>query len=148
MPSQAKSTFCVHPNHTHNDTMTTTFGDWIKQRRRALDLTQHQLAKQVACSVITIQKLEAGVRRPSQQMLRRLADCLQLSGNEGVAFLQPGRAQRRAPDRDPAPALAPEVYGTALLSPITPLIGRDHELASLTDRIQRADTRLLTCLGP
>ena len=73
--------------------MTTTFGDRIKQRRRALDLTQHQLAEQVACSVITIQKLEAGVRRPSQQMLRRLADCLQLTSDDRAAFLQQGRAQ-------------------------------------------------------
>jgi predicted ATPase/transcriptional regulator with XRE-family HTH domain len=128
--------------------MTIPFGDWIKQRRRALDLTQHQLAEQVACSVITIQKLEAGVRRPSQQMLRRLADCLQLAGDDRAAFLQQGRAQRRAPDRGPAPPLAPEAYGAALPSPLTPLIGRDHELASLSARIQRADTRLLTCLGP
>jgi predicted ATPase/DNA-binding XRE family transcriptional regulator len=128
--------------------MTITFGEWIKQRRRALDLTQHQLAERVACSVITLQKLEAGVRRPSQQMLTRLADCLQLSGDQRAAFLEQGRAQRRAPDRGPAAPLAPEVYGAALPSPLTPLIGRDQELAALATRIQRADTRLLTCLGP
>jgi predicted ATPase/transcriptional regulator with XRE-family HTH domain/Tfp pilus assembly protein PilF len=128
--------------------MTNSFGDWIKQRRRALDLTQHELAEQVACSVITIQKLEAGARRPSQQMLKRLADCLQLSGDDRPAFLQQGRAQRRAPDHGSAAPLSPEAYGVALPSPLTPLIGRDHELASLVARIQRADTRLLTCLGP
>jgi predicted ATPase/Tfp pilus assembly protein PilF/DNA-binding XRE family transcriptional regulator len=126
----------------------TTFGGWIKQRRRALDLTQHQLAEQVACSVITIQKLEAGVRRPSQQMLGRLADCLQLTGDDRVAFLQQGRAQRRAPDHSPALSLSPEAYGVALPSPLTPLIGRDHELAWLVARVRRADIRLLTCLGP
>jgi predicted ATPase/DNA-binding XRE family transcriptional regulator len=128
--------------------MTTTFGDWIKQRRRALDLTQQQLAELVACSVITLQKLEAGVRRPSQQMLTRLADCLQLAGENRAAFLQQGRAQRRAPDRASSPLLAPEAYGGALPAPLTPLIGRDNELVSLAARIQRADTRLLTCLGP
>jgi predicted ATPase/DNA-binding XRE family transcriptional regulator len=128
--------------------MTTSFGSWIKQRRRDLDLTQHQLAEQVACSVITIQKLEAGVRRPSQQMLARLANCLQLAGDERASFLQQGRAQRRAPDRGSACLLSPEAYGFALPSPLTPLIGRDHELTSLLARIQRADTRLLTCLGP
>lgn len=36
--------------------MTITFGDWIKQRRRDLDLTQQQFADLVACSVITVQK--------------------------------------------------------------------------------------------
>jgi predicted ATPase/transcriptional regulator with XRE-family HTH domain/Tfp pilus assembly protein PilF len=128
--------------------MTATFGDRIKQRRRALDLTQLQLAEQVACSVITLQKLEAGVRRPSQQMLIRLADCLQLSGEDRATFLEQGRAQRRAPDRGPVASLSPEAYSTALPSPLTPLIGRDHELASLSARIGRADTRLLTCLGP
>jgi predicted ATPase/Tfp pilus assembly protein PilF/DNA-binding XRE family transcriptional regulator len=128
--------------------MTTIFGDWIKQRRRALDLTQHQLAERVACSVITLQKLEAGVRRPSQQMLMRLADCLQLGGDERAVFLEQGRAQRRTPDRGPVAPLAPEAYGAALPAPLTPLIGRDQELASLSARIGRADTRLLTCLGP
>lgn len=126
----------------------TSFGDWIKQRRRALDLTQQQLAGQVACSVITLQKLEAGVRRPSQQMLARLAEYLHLAGEERAAFLELGRAQRRAPDRSPHPMLSPEAYGVALPLPLTPLIGREHELALLSTRVQRADTRLLTCLGP
>jgi transcriptional regulator with XRE-family HTH domain len=126
--------------------MTTAFGDWIKQRRRALDLTQHQLAEQVACSVITVQKLEAGVRRPSQQMLSRLANCLQLIGDEWAAFLQQGRAQRRAPDRGSSPSLSSEAYAVALPSPLTPLIGRDHELALLAARIQGSGANLLYTL--
>jgi predicted ATPase/Tfp pilus assembly protein PilF/DNA-binding XRE family transcriptional regulator len=128
--------------------MTNAFGGWIKQRRRALDLTQDELARQVGCSVITIQKLEAGARRPSQQMLGRLADYLQLSADERSGFLQLGRAQQREPDRPPGATAPIETLGAGLPRPLTPLIGRDRELALLSARIQRPDTRLLTCLGP
>ena len=36
-----------------------SFGTWLKQRRKALDLTQEALAEACACSVETIRKLEA-----------------------------------------------------------------------------------------
>src|SRR5947209_7803066 len=35
-----------------------TFGDWLRQRRKALDLTQEQLADRVSCSTETIRKIE------------------------------------------------------------------------------------------
>ena len=33
-----------------------SFGDWLRQHRRALDLTQEALARQVGCSAITRRK--------------------------------------------------------------------------------------------
>jgi len=42
-----------------------SFGDWLRQRRRELDLTRPELARQVGCSAITLRKLEAEERRPS-----------------------------------------------------------------------------------
>lgn len=42
-----------------------TFGQVIKHRRRALDMTQRDLANQVGYSVITIRKVETDERRPS-----------------------------------------------------------------------------------
>ena len=53
-----------------------SFGRWLRARRCALDLTQDELARQVACSVVTIRKLEADERRPSRQITDRLADAL------------------------------------------------------------------------
>ena len=35
------------------------FGNWLKQRREALDFTQKELAREVSCSLSTLRKLEA-----------------------------------------------------------------------------------------
>src|SRR6476619_2915127 len=49
------------------------FGRWLSQMRKAHDLTQEQLADLVGCSVETIRKIEAGRRRPSKQVVERIA---------------------------------------------------------------------------
>ncbi len=41
----------------------TTFGQWVKQRRKALGLTQVELARRLPCSEATINKIEADLRR-------------------------------------------------------------------------------------
>ena len=51
-----------------------SFGPWLKQRRKALDLTQHDLAQRVGCSAETIRKIEADRLRPSRQIAELLAD--------------------------------------------------------------------------
>ena len=48
------------------------FGRQVRERRRALDLTQDELANRVGCAAITLRKIEAGSARPSQQMAERL----------------------------------------------------------------------------
>lgn len=53
-----------------------SFGQWVKQRRKALDMTQEELARRVGCAVITILKVEAGQRRPSTQIAELLAQQL------------------------------------------------------------------------
>src|SRR5437868_7850218 len=68
-----------------------SFGIWLKQRRRALDLTQGDLARRVGCSLETIVKIEAGERRPSKQVAERLADCLSVPADEHSAFVQYAR---------------------------------------------------------
>ena len=44
-----------------------SFGNWVKHRRKALDLTQLELAQRVGCSLATIVKIESDERRPSRQ---------------------------------------------------------------------------------
>jgi peptide/nickel transport system substrate-binding protein len=68
-----------------------SFGLWLKQRRKSLDLTQEQLADQVGCAASTIRKIEAGVLRPSRQIAERLADQLELPVEERAAFLKAAR---------------------------------------------------------
>lgn len=46
-----------------------SFGQWIKNRRRALGWTQELLAEHVGCATETVRKIEADRRRPSQQLV-------------------------------------------------------------------------------
>ena len=65
-----------------------SFGQWLKQRRKAFDLTQEDLAKRIGCSLQTIVKIEAGERKPSKQIAERLAECLTVPADERLAFVQ------------------------------------------------------------
>ena len=69
-------------------TVEITFGNWLKRRRRGLDLTQKKLAQQANCSIITIRKIESDERRPSQQLAESLADCLDIPPEEYDTFVR------------------------------------------------------------
>ena len=45
-----------------------SFGYWVRRRRKALGLTQAELARRVGCAEVTIQKIEADERRPSARL--------------------------------------------------------------------------------
>lgn len=77
-----------------------SFGQWLKQRRKALDLTQTELAQMVGCSMGTIRKIEADERRPSKATADRLAMCLGVPAHAQPKFvdlaragIQPGQGQ-------------------------------------------------------
>src|SRR5262249_893266 len=63
-----------------------SFGAWVRQRRRALDLTRDELAAHVGCAATTLRHIEADERRPSKQLAARLADGLQIAPEERPAF--------------------------------------------------------------
>ena len=63
----------------------TSFGYWVRRRRKALDLTQAELAARLGCAEVTIRKVEADERRPSEQIARRLADLLALAPADHAA---------------------------------------------------------------
>jgi transcriptional regulator with XRE-family HTH domain len=64
-----------------------SFGYWLRQKRRTLDLTQEQLAHRVGCSAAAIRKFEAEERRPSAQMARRFAEIFDVAPDEQESFL-------------------------------------------------------------
>src|SRR6266576_5616658 len=66
---------------------TISFGQWLKQHRKQLDLTQEELADRIGCSVVAISKIEAGVRRPSRQMAELLADLFKVPAEERASFI-------------------------------------------------------------
>src|SRR5262245_39104221 len=112
-----------------------SFGDWLRRRRRELDLTQADLAQQVGCSEITIRKIEADDRTPSRQVAERLANCLEVPAAERQAFVTFARGLPRADDLPPPPLpvdapVRPRVPAN-LAVPLTPLLGREQEVAQI-----------------
>jgi predicted ATPase/transcriptional regulator with XRE-family HTH domain len=128
-----------------------TFGEWLKRRRRALSLTQAELAQQVGCSTIALRKIEAEERRPSEQIVERLAEVFNIVPAERQSFLRYARGNWRL-----VPTSLEEVpWRTARTSShsnvpasTTSLIGRDGDIAAVRGYLAQADIRLVTLIGP
>jgi predicted ATPase/DNA-binding XRE family transcriptional regulator len=129
-----------------------SFGAWLKRRRKAAGLTQEQLADQVSCSTITLRKIESEERRPSAQIVERLAEIFNIPQNEQTAFLRFARGDWKA-----APTIESEdaPWRAALVSPrsnlpasFTSLIGREQDIAKVREYLSNANIRLATLIGP
>jgi serine/threonine protein kinase/DNA-binding XRE family transcriptional regulator len=97
----------------------TTFGREVRELRRALDLTQEELARRVGCAAITIRKIEAGDLRPSQQIAKRLAQALAIPLNDRAEFVRQARSVLpgdHAPEPTPTPQITPAEIGQPDLS--------------------------------
>jgi transcriptional regulator with XRE-family HTH domain len=73
-----------------------SFGYWLRLRRKALDLTQDGLADRVGCSLALIRKIESEERRPSAQIVERLAEIFNIPIDERAAFLHFARGDWQA----------------------------------------------------
>ena len=131
-----------------------SFGAWVRQRRKALDLTQMALAKQVGCAAVTIKKIEQEERRPSLQMARLLAERLAISPSMRDDFIKMGRGQYAPPKHKPEEDLPPPAF-LQHVSPVIeqtqpPFVTRQHELAQLDRQLSTALTgngRVVFILG-
>jgi len=74
-----------------------SFGRWLKQQRKALDLTQEALAKRVGCATETLRKIEADRLRPSRPMAERLAAELGIPLHERETFIHLARGTVAVP---------------------------------------------------
>ncbi len=127
------------------------FGQRVKELRKALDLTQEELAIRVYCSVATIQKIETAERRPSRELAVRLAQVLQVPAQEHAAFIELARRSTAAPPvapLHPAPATVAAPAPSTLPPLHTPLLGRGQALAALSELLLRPTIRLVSVLGP
>ncbi len=117
-----------------------TFGNWLKRRRKELDLTREELAQQVGCSPIMIYKIEAGDRRPSKQIASLLARELQIPDAELEAFIKFARQSDTSNVTHQRP-----IKGIPSL--ISPLIGRETELIKIEDILFADKKSLITLVG-
>jgi predicted ATPase/DNA-binding XRE family transcriptional regulator len=124
-----------------------TFGQWLKWRREALNLTQKTLAQTIGCSEITIRKLESDERHPSPEIADLIAKQLLVSAERRTQFLSFARSGQ--------PSLHPLIYWTTSSRPLTnltpaptPFFGRDEQMTVLGDKFRREAVRLLTLVGP
>lgn len=129
---------------------TASFGEWVRRRRRTLDLTQAELARRVACAPITVRKIEADERRPSKVMAERLAEALEVEGEARDRFVASARAVV-SPARLPSPVTSGDFgAGGRLPAPATRCLGREDEVADVLDRLDLSGgpARLFTLTGP
>ena len=128
-----------------------SFGTWIKRRRKALDLTQQDLAARVGCSLSLIFKLESDERRPSRQIAQLLAEHLKIPAEQRDLFLKVARQEKSIATLDsstPLPGTVGVPSKAKLPTPLTSLIGREHELRAIIQQLQDPNCRLLTLTGP
>lgn len=120
----------------------TPFGDLLRRHRIAAGLSQEALAERAGISIRGLSDLERGVRAsPRPDTIKLLADALELGEVDRDRFVVAAR-----PDPDEPPG-GPEAH-RRLPVPLTPLLGREHELSELEALLMRPHTRLVTLTGP
>src|SRR5687768_4382853 len=125
---------------------TASFAQWLKQRRKALDLTQEGLAERIGCSYDAVHKMEGGTRRPSRQIAELLADLFNVPAEGREAFIAFARGLKASGDlaQQFLPKVASERPSTSNLSAqLTTLIGREKELVEVAVLLSKPDVRLL-----
>lgn len=131
-----------------------TFGSWLRERRRELDLTQDELGELVACSGDAIRKIELGDRRPSKQVAELLVEALKVPSTEAANFVRLARASGTGayitllPSALGSQEKKPQSTPNNLPAPVTRFIGRQRELELLRNRLTQDEVRLLTLTGP
>ena len=129
-----------------------SFGYWLKLKRKALDLTREELAKQVGYSAATIRKIEDEERSPSAQVVERLAEVFQIPQNERTDFLRFARGDLKSARVEIDETRPWHTTGKSPRSNIpattTSLIAREKEIADVRKYLAQDDIRLVTLIGP
>lgn len=127
-----------------------TFGEWLREQRDQRHLTREQLAQRVGCSVALLRKIEDGERHPSAQIAELLANALNIPPAGRATFVKVARGELRVDRLAPATSGAPPAARPPSNLPVlsTPLIGRQREVAELSQLLSDAECRLLTLVGP
>jgi predicted ATPase/transcriptional regulator with XRE-family HTH domain len=163
--------------HSDDNLTQYSFGAWVQRRRKALDLTQKDLAGRVGLSPVTLTKIERDERRPSRQAAELLAAALLIPADYQEKFVWAARGERSVrylpdpmsfpvfPERGvdgnresgtlpqaaaavPGVDPAPGAKIEAIPVPLTALVGRFNEIEQISLLLGEPDCRLLTLTGP
>ena len=130
------------------ETNPTPFGQLLRRYRQAAALSQEALAERARLSVQAIGQLERGNRRaPRLETVRLLAAALHLDAAARTGLIAAARPDTSAPALV-AVVLQPRAgLPTAPPIPLTPLIGREREEATVTRLLRQEEVRLVTLTG-
>jgi len=131
-----------------------SFGTWLRQQRRALDLTQKAFADQVGCAEITVRRMEADEYKPSNELALVLFERLGIPEAERTQWVRFARGLAEYPNNQITSSPPPE-QKTNLPIPLTSFIGREKEIETVKHLLapdgggQRSSPtdRLLTLTG-
>jgi predicted ATPase/DNA-binding XRE family transcriptional regulator len=113
------------------------FGAWLKVRRKQLDLTQVELAQRAHYSTESIRKVEERAHPASRALAAALAVPLDIPESDRAAFVAFARGIDVRQRLNHLPV------------PLTPIIGREDEMASLAASLAPGGSaRLITLTGP
>jgi predicted ATPase/DNA-binding XRE family transcriptional regulator len=123
---------------------TISFGAWLRQQRRALDLTQKAFADQVGCAEITVRRMEADEYKPSNELALVLFEKLGIPEPERAHWVRFARGLAGYPNHQAILTSAHE-QSTNLPIPLTSFIGRSKDVTLIQQRLARH--RLVTLIG-
>ncbi|HET7596113.1 MAG TPA: helix-turn-helix domain-containing protein, partial [Burkholderiales bacterium] len=126
---------------------TIPFGELLRRHRLLAGLSQEGLAERAGLSVDAIRALERGRRTaPRPETIGLLAEGLALAPAERANFIASATGQ--APAQENVQTVHQSPGSFPLPEPPTTLIGRERDVAEVTDLLQREDVRLVTLTGP
>jgi predicted ATPase/DNA-binding XRE family transcriptional regulator len=119
-----------------------SFGTWLRQKRRALDLTQRAFAAQMGCAEITMRRMEADEYKPSRELALLLFEKLGIPESERPQWISFARGTSGLPTQS---IPRPNQPKTNLPSSLSSFIGRQKEQADAIKLIGKH--RLVTLTG-
>jgi predicted ATPase/DNA-binding XRE family transcriptional regulator len=120
----------------------TSFGGWLRSKRRTLDLTRQALADQVGCAEVTVRRIEGGTLKPSKELADILLEKIGIPEAERPQWISFARGIVGFPA---SVISSPNRSLTNLPAQITSYIGREKEQTDVLGLISKH--RLITFTG-
>jgi predicted ATPase/DNA-binding XRE family transcriptional regulator len=121
-----------------------SFGNWLRQRRRTLDLTQQAFADLVGCARSTLRRIEAGDLKPSKELALILLEKLGIPESERPEWIRFARGLSLIHQKS-IQEFIPSRRLTNLPAALTSFIGRENEQDEVIQLL--AKNRLVTLAG-